>query len=106
MWQIRGFTRGILTMIYGRKWLSKKTHDDIFKSIKKDKRRSKDNWCFVSLEYFKKIKEGYKNTWENIMTNLDREAWLRLYGKDMLELIEDLELKEYESDNVYNFYKN
>lgn len=106
MWRIKGFIRGTLAMIFGREWLSKKTHDDIFKNIKKDKRRSKDNWCLVSSEYFQKIKEGYKNTWENKMTSSDRESWLKLYGKDILELIEDLELKEYESFNVFNFYQN
>ena len=106
MWQIRGIIRGILVTIFGREWLSIKTHDDIFKSIMKDKIRSKDNWCLVSLEYFTKVKEGYENIWENKMTHLDREAWLNVYGKDLIQLIEDFELKEYQSYDILNFYHN
>ena len=68
-----------------------------FKTIKKSKRKLKDNWCVVSLEYFKGLKEGCRNTWENQLTNAEREMWLNLYEKDMVALILDLEMQEYQS---------
>ena len=97
MWAIKGIIMALLGKLLDREWMIKKIHDGIFKQIKRDKRKLKDDWCLVTIEYFEKVKADYKNTWENKMDDTDREVWLKMYGKDIVNLIQDLQRKEYET---------
>ena len=53
-----------LGMLLGREWMIKKIHDGLFKQIKKDKRKLKDDWCLVTIEQMRAFCFALEARWD------------------------------------------